>query len=55
VLDPFTGIGTTGYVALQHGRRFLGCELKRSYYEAAVRNIGRASNIQTLGLFEDAS
>jgi DNA modification methylase len=53
VLDPFTGIGTTGYVAVQHGRRFVGCELKRSYYEAAVRNIGRASNIQTLGLFDD--
>jgi hypothetical protein len=54
VLDPFAGIGTTGYVALQQGRRFVGCELKRSYYEAACRNIERASNIQTLGLFEDA-
>ena len=50
VLDPFTGIGTTGYVAIQEGRRFVGCELKRSYYEAAVRNIGRASNVMTLGL-----
>lgn len=50
VLDPFTGIGTTGYVALENGRRFIGCELKRSYFEAAVRNIERASNIQTLGL-----
>jgi hypothetical protein len=52
ILDPFTGIGTTGYVAVQNGRRFIGCELKRSYYEAAVRNVGRASNTQTLGLFE---
>lgn len=50
VLDPFTGIGSTGYVALQEGRRFVGCELKRSYFEAAVRNIGRASNVMTLGL-----
>ena len=50
VLDPFTGIGTTGYVAIQNGRKFIGCELKRSYYEAAVRNIGRASNVMTLGL-----
>jgi DNA modification methylase len=54
VLDPFAGIGTTGYVAVQHGRHFVGCELKRSYYEAAVRNIGRASNVMTLGLDETA-
>jgi DNA modification methylase len=52
VLDPFTGIGTTGYVAVQHGRRFIGCELKRSYYDAACRNIARATNVQTLGLFD---
>jgi DNA modification methylase len=50
VLDPFTGIGTTGYVSLQNGRRFIGCELKRSYFEAACRNIERASNVMTLGL-----
>ena len=50
VLDPFTGIGTTGYVAVQTGRRFVGCELKRSYFEAACRNIDRAAAIQTLGL-----
>jgi hypothetical protein len=52
ILDPFAGIGTTGYVAVQNGRRFVGCELKRSYFEAACRNIGRASNTMTLGLDE---
>jgi DNA modification methylase len=51
VLDPFTGIGTTGYVAVEHGRRFVGCELKRSYFEAACRNIERASN--RLTMFDD--
>ena len=50
VLDPFMGIGTTGYVAVQHGRRAIGCELKRSYFEAACRNISRADNVLTLGL-----
>jgi len=50
VLDPFMGIGTTGYVAVQHGRRAIGCELKRSYFEAACRNIERADNVLTLGL-----
>ena len=50
VLDPFTGIGSTGYVAVQHDRHFVGIELKRSYYEAAVRNIERADNRLVLGL-----
>jgi DNA modification methylase len=54
VLDPFAGIGTTGYVAVENGRRFVGCELKRSYFEAACQNIERASNVQTLGLFDAA-
>lgn len=31
VFDPFTGSGTTGVVALQHGRRFMGVELKAEY------------------------
>ena len=39
VLSPFAGIGSEGYVALQEGRRFVGCELKRSYYEQAERNL----------------
>ncbi len=31
VLDPFAGVGTTGYVALQLGRRFVGIELSEKY------------------------
>lgn len=42
VLSPFAGIGSEGYVALQEGRRFLGVELKRSYYEQAGRNLASA-------------
>jgi len=38
VLDPFTGIGSTEYVALKSGRRAIGCELKPSYYKQAVAN-----------------
>lgn len=38
VLDPFTGIGSTPYVALRMGRRGLGVELKESYYKQAVAN-----------------
>ncbi len=42
VLSPFAGIGSEGYVSLQMGRRFVGAELKASYYQQAARNLGRA-------------
>lgn len=50
VLSPFAGIGSEGYVALQMGRRFVGVELKESYYVEAVRNLNRAASSQ-LNLF----
>jgi DNA modification methylase len=33
VLDPFNGSGTTGQVAIEHGRRYLGVELNPEYVE----------------------
>lgn len=39
VLSPFAGIGSEGYCAVEMGRRFVGVELKRSYYEQACRNL----------------
>ena len=42
VLSPFAGIGSEGYVALQMGRRFVGVELKASYYRQAARNLAMA-------------
>jgi DNA modification methylase len=39
VLDPFTGIGSTGHEAIRLGRRFVGCELKPSYWRIAVQNL----------------
>jgi hypothetical protein len=53
VWSPFAGIGSEGYVALQEGRRFVGAELKRSYYEQAARNLHAASKAgrKQLGLF----
>lgn len=39
VLSPFAGIGTAGYIAIEMGRRFVGAELKPSYYRQAAANI----------------
>lgn len=39
VLSPFAGIGSEGVVALEMGRRFVGVELKRSYFDQAARNL----------------
>lgn len=38
VLTPFLGIGSEAYVALENGRRAIGCELKPSYFNQAVSN-----------------
>jgi DNA modification methylase len=37
VLDPFSGAATTGIVAIQHGRRYIGIELNPEYIELANR------------------
>lgn len=50
VLSPFAGIGSEGYVAIEMGRRFVGVELKRSYYEQAARNLAAAMK-DTMPLF----
>ena len=52
VWSPFTGIGSEGYVALQEGRRFVGAELKASYYEQACRNLKEAQTHKQGGLFD---
>jgi hypothetical protein len=39
VFSPFAGIGSEGYQALKMGRRYVGIELKESYYRQAVLNL----------------
>ena len=39
VLDPFAGSGTTGVVALRHGRAFVGIDLSREYITMARKRI----------------
>ena len=50
VLSPFAGIGSEGHVAVGDGRRFVGCELKDSYFKQACRNLAAA---RPRSLFDD--
>lgn len=44
VLSPFAGIGSEGHEAIRLGRRFVGCELKPSYWDTAVKNLELAAH-----------
>ncbi|MFZ5674305.1 MAG: DNA-methyltransferase [Pseudomonadota bacterium] len=39
ILSPFMGIGSEGYVAMQQRRKFIGVELKDTYFKVACENI----------------
>ena len=53
VFSPFTGIGSEGYVSIEMGRKFVGAELKKSYFELAKRNLSEAREHKSSGLFAD--
>lgn len=42
VLSPFLGIGSEGYMSVKLGRKFVGFELKPSYFDVAARNLADA-------------
>ena len=48
VMSPFAGIGSEGFEAVRLGRRFVGCELKASYWKTAVDNLRRAEHEASL-------
>lgn len=55
VLSPFAGIGSEGYQSLLRGRRFVGIELKPSYWRVACDNLRRAEyQASLLSLFDQA-
>lgn len=42
VLDPMCGSGTTGKIAIQLGRNFIGYEISEEYLKIAEKRIGEA-------------
>lgn len=48
VLSPFMGIASEGYCSLEAGRKFIGVELKKSYFEQASRNLQNLYKQETL-------
>ncbi len=42
ILDPFMGSGTTGVAAMEMGRKFIGIERERQYFDIACERIKRA-------------
>lgn len=52
VLSPFMGIGSEGYVALKMNRKFIGFELKESYWKVATKNLREAIS-ERGGLFSE--
>lgn len=54
VLSPFAGIGSEGYVSIEMQRKFIGIELKDSYYRQAAANL-HAAESQCGDLFSSAA
>ena len=48
VLDPFMGSGTTGVACAQLGRKFIGIEIERKYFDIACERIDNAYRQQRL-------
>ena len=43
VFSPFLGVGSEGFCSVKMGRRFIGSELKPSYFDQAVKNMEDAT------------
>lgn len=51
VLSPFGGVGSEGVGALKLGRKFVGVELKPSYFSRACKNLADEEGSEQVGLF----
>jgi DNA modification methylase len=47
VFTPFLGIGSEAYQSIKDGRKAIGCELKDSYFDVAVKNCNKAISVKS--------
>lgn len=52
VLSPFAGIGSEGFECVKFDRKFIGIELKPSYFDAACNNLATAEHDRGHDIFE---
>lgn len=52
VLSPFMGIGSEGVGALEQGRKYVGIELKASYFAQACKNLANVANYQPIDFLQ---
>lgn len=45
VFSPFAGIGSEGFESVKLGRKFIGVELKPSYFNSAIRSLREAERL----------
>jgi len=56
VLSPFAGIGSEGVGSLRAGRKFVGIELKKSYFDAACKFLESEEREQSIPtLFDEVT
>ncbi len=48
VVDPFLGSGTTAAIALRHGRKAAGCDLRQSQIDNAIKRISRETPLMLM-------
>ena len=44
ILDPFMGSGTTGIAAVKNGRKFIGIELDKEYFNITTKRFDEIAN-----------
>jgi len=49
IVDPFMGSGTTGVAAIRAGRRFIGIEREKEYFDAAKERVKAELELFSLG------